>query len=294
MAEGQDKARKVFVVHGRNGKARDAMFTFLRALGLQPLEWSQARAETGSASPYIGQVLDAAFSGAQAAVVLFTPDEIAYLRAEYADGPDDSETQPAPQARPNVLFEAGMAMGRHPERTVLVELGRMRPFSDVAGRHAVRLADSPEKRKDIAERLKTAGCAVDMSGSDWMTAGDFRPPDEPALPLGRRIPSATAASAVRVDVRYHGRGSRSSGRLEILNLGREPLFDVDLRIVERQKEGSSLQLMSRDLPLPRLPAGKTHMVSVLVLRVDYCDVIVTGRTAEGTPVEEEIFLSLTG
>lgn len=34
--------KTVFVVHGRNESARDSMFQFLRALGLEPLEWDQA------------------------------------------------------------------------------------------------------------------------------------------------------------------------------------------------------------------------------------------------------------
>ena len=34
--------RTVFVVHGRNERAREAMFEFLRAIGLHPLEWSEA------------------------------------------------------------------------------------------------------------------------------------------------------------------------------------------------------------------------------------------------------------
>jgi hypothetical protein len=37
----------VFVVHGRNSALRDSMFAFLRAIGLQPLEWSQAVKATG-------------------------------------------------------------------------------------------------------------------------------------------------------------------------------------------------------------------------------------------------------
>ena len=106
------RSRKVFVVQGRNDAARATMFAFLRAIGLDPIEWSVAVQMTGEGSPYIGQVLDVAFDAAQAIVVLLTPDDIAYLRTEYANGEDDPETQALAQARPNVLFEAGMAMGR--------------------------------------------------------------------------------------------------------------------------------------------------------------------------------------
>ena len=168
--------RRVFVVHGRNVAARDGMFNFLRALGLQPIEWDQAIQATGKGSPYIGEILDAAFADAQAIVVLMTPDEIAYLRTEYADGDDDSETIPTAQARPNVLFEAGMAMGRESDRTILVELGSVRPFTDVIGRHAVRMDNSVSKRKALAQRLGVAGCAVDTNGKDWLSEGDLTPP----------------------------------------------------------------------------------------------------------------------
>lgn len=64
--------RIVFVVHGRNIGRRDALFRFLRSIGLKPLEWSQALMSTGRTSPYIGEVLDAAFAKAQAVVVLMT------------------------------------------------------------------------------------------------------------------------------------------------------------------------------------------------------------------------------
>src|SRR5437016_10589538 len=33
---------QVFVVHGRDTRLRDELYTFLRALGLNPIEWSQA------------------------------------------------------------------------------------------------------------------------------------------------------------------------------------------------------------------------------------------------------------
>src|SRR5206468_2612596 len=134
--------QKVFVVHGRNQALRDSIFDFLRAIGLHPLEWSEAVQLTGEASPYVGRVLDVAFKNAQAVVVLITPDDEARLKQEFQKEDDPPyEKQLTGQARPNVLFEAGMAMGRDANRTVLVEVGKLRPFSDVGGRHAVRLTD---------------------------------------------------------------------------------------------------------------------------------------------------------
>ena len=64
--------RKVFVVHGRNESVRSALFDFLRSLDLSPMEWSQALALTGKASPYVGEVLEAAFANARAVIVLLT------------------------------------------------------------------------------------------------------------------------------------------------------------------------------------------------------------------------------
>ena len=165
---------KVFVVHGRNSAVRDAMFSCLRAIGLKPIEWSEAVLATGRPTPYIGDILDAAFSQAQAVVVLLTPDDEARLRPEFVQGDDPPhERDLAGQARPNVLFEAGMAMGRDSGRTVLVEIGVLRPFSDVAGRHVVRFDGSSQRRQELAQRLQSAGCEVNLSGTDWHTVGDF-------------------------------------------------------------------------------------------------------------------------
>ena len=166
--------RNVFVVHGRNLTLRDSMFSFLRAIGLHPIEWTEAVLSTGSASPYIGQILDAAFSQARAIVILFSPDDEGRLREPYRS-PDDPphEIQLTPQARLNVIFEAGMAMGRSADRTVLVEVGALRPFSDVGGRHVIRLNDTTQKRQELAQRLQVAGCAVSLTGTDWHTTGSF-------------------------------------------------------------------------------------------------------------------------
>jgi predicted nucleotide-binding protein len=170
--------RSVMVIHGRDSVARTAMFTFLRALGLEPIEWSQARMDTGSASPYVGEILEAAFNRAQGFVVLLTPDDEARLREDFLKDSDPPyERELTPQGRPNVLFEAGMAMGASSKRTVLVQIGNVRPFSDVGGRHVLHFdGSSTEDRQELAMRLITAGCEVSLTGTDWHTAGDFPEP----------------------------------------------------------------------------------------------------------------------
>ena len=168
------ESKKVFVVHGRDSRLRDDFFSFLRALGLQPIEWSEALKLTGKATPYTGEAIEIAFKTAQAVIVLLSPDDEVRLSPElWKDNEDENEKSTMLQSRPNVLFEAGMAFGTHPDRTLLVEVGQVKAFSDVAGRHVIRLSNSPDKRNDIAERLKTARCDVSRSGSDWLKTGDF-------------------------------------------------------------------------------------------------------------------------
>lgn len=170
--------RSVFVVHGRNRDARDAMFTFLRAIGLQPIEWNEAVQLTNRPSPYIGEVLDTAFGKAQTVVVLMTPDDEVRLRSQFHQPNDPAyETSMTGQARPNVLFEAGMAMGRDADRTVLVEFGQCRPFSDIGGRNTLRFDGSSQRRQELAQRLQTAGASISLTGTDWHTAGDFKSPE---------------------------------------------------------------------------------------------------------------------
>jgi predicted nucleotide-binding protein len=172
-----EKTRRVWVVHGRNDRLRTGLFTYLRSFGLEPLEFSEARKLTGKPLPYVGDILEAAFQHAQAVVVLLTPDDEARLRPEFQT-PADPEFEKilTGQARPNVLFEAGMAIVSHRDRTVLVQFGELRPFSDVAGRHLVHMNGSTQKRQELASRLEAAGCSVNLNGTDWHTAGDLTPP----------------------------------------------------------------------------------------------------------------------
>ncbi len=122
------------------------------------------------------EVLRAGFEVAQAAVAIFTPDEEVRLLPKFCKDDDPAhERELMPQPRPNVIFEAGMVMAHFPRRTVIVQIGRMRPFADLSGIHFVKLDNSIAARRDFIRRLKIAGCAIDDPETtiSWHTAGKF-------------------------------------------------------------------------------------------------------------------------
>jgi len=250
--------RRVFVVHGRDTKLRLDFFAFLRALDLHPIEWSEAIALTGKGSPYVGETLDAAFEDAQAIVVLLTPDDIVRLHPTLAAANDPPEESiDSLQARPNVLFEAGMAFGRNPSRTILVEVGNVKRFSDVGGRHTVRLTNDPAKRQDLADRLTTAGCKVVIRSQDWLKTGDFSVGRAPALPALDPPASQEEPLIKWVDLNYPA-DSGLQGTLEAEgyrvkwcmddNLARSLDIDGWTLVTQQQGNGRATILKIKDYP----------------------------------------------
>jgi len=149
---GAPSERDVFVIHGGHEPARAALFDFLRALGLRPLQWEELITRTGSPAPYRDQVLRRAFADNRAAVVLLTPD---------GDGP-------------TTLVEAGMALALQPERTVLVQIGGPPGTPGPGGRDAIHLdAKNSRALQQLAQRLRMTGCAVDTDGTDWLDLDRF-------------------------------------------------------------------------------------------------------------------------
>lgn len=131
----------VFVIHGRQ-KLLD-FHGFLRAIGLKPLEWSAARRMTGKPTPFTWEIVDTALTQAGAIVALLTTDDEARLRQDlWGESENAIEKELLAQPRQNVLFEAGAAYGRAPQRTILVRIGSHRPMSDLAGHHILALNNS--------------------------------------------------------------------------------------------------------------------------------------------------------
>jgi predicted nucleotide-binding protein len=193
--------RLVFVVHGRDENLRRSIFDFIRAVGLTPLEWSKARAMTGKPNPVISEILDTAFARAAAVVVVLSPDDEAKLADHFIRPSDPAhERRLAGQPRANVLWEGGMAYSRSADRTVLVQVGKVRPFSDIAGHHILHLTDAPEDRTEFVARLRSAKCEVDTDGRDWLRVGTFQaaaPKPRPSRKSPRRKPRRPSRRAGR-------------------------------------------------------------------------------------------------
>jgi predicted nucleotide-binding protein len=191
------QGRRVFVVHGRDRSARDAVTALLKAFDLKVITWRDAAAHAGGGTPYTGDIVAAGMDMADAVVVLLTPDDIGYVRPMFR-GEDDQphEAEPTGQARLNVIFEAGMAVARDRNRVVLVAVGNVRKMSDIEGLNLIRMHDGIECRKDLAQRLRSAGLAVDDSGEEWRTAGNFNCAPLSAIDLEPIFPDISPAGTV--------------------------------------------------------------------------------------------------
>jgi predicted nucleotide-binding protein len=171
------KDNSMFVVHGRDAKLNQDMYAFLASIGIVPMEWDHAiKAAKGGANPIVGDVISQAMDRVQGVMILFSPDEEAKIRTKFASQGDKNKGHHLKgfQPRPNVIFEAGLALGAHSEKTILVQVGVVRDISDIAGKHMVQLSNSFADRKRLADRLESKlKFKIDLTGTTWQTIGNF-------------------------------------------------------------------------------------------------------------------------
>lgn len=166
----QPNPSMVFVVFRQhNNLAKEVMDDFLKALGLNPHDLGEVVKYLAKGDDdTIGNRLKAAFNTAQGFMVLLTPDEEARLRDEWVED-DDEENPPIFQPRPNVMLEAGMALGIDESRTILVRMARPKePFTlptDIDGRYLAVLGTAKKTNKkglkDVLVKLERAECKLE-------------------------------------------------------------------------------------------------------------------------------------
>ena len=122
------------------------------------------------------EVIYNAMNKVQGVLVVFSPDEEARLKSTFCNPIDKKKGLCTldGQARPNVIFEAGLALGAHSKKTLLVQVGDVRDISDIAGKHLVHLSNTPASLKGTGAKAQDqTQFKVDTTGDQWLTIGNF-------------------------------------------------------------------------------------------------------------------------
>ncbi len=141
---------RAFIIHGQDIDARDELTKFLTALGLEVRPFY--RADDGGKARLILENVIAGINQADAVFVLFTPDEQAAFHdprtGAFKERTPRGEEFAGWQPRPNVVFEAGLAVGIAGDKTALVRVGPVRRISDLDGVLYIDL-DEPDAKDQL-------------------------------------------------------------------------------------------------------------------------------------------------
>lgn len=143
-------SKKVFIVHGHDGEARETVARFLGGIGFEPIILNE---QANLGRTIIEKVEANANVGF--AVVLLTPDDF---------GRAKGEAELEPRARQNVLLELGYFMAKlGRERVVALRRGEVSIPSDFAGVVWEEMDGSGGWRQKLARELGAAGHSIDWN-----------------------------------------------------------------------------------------------------------------------------------
>ena len=143
--------KEVFVIHGRDNEAKEAVARFLARLDLEPVILHEQPNEGRTIIEKFEEHAQAAF-----AVVLLTPDDAGALENE--------KDTLRPRARQNVIFEFGYFIGRlGRKRVCALTRGDLEMPSDYDGVLYVPLDADGAWRMRLVKELRAAGLNVDAN-----------------------------------------------------------------------------------------------------------------------------------
>lgn len=150
LASGEPPSRRVFVVHGHDGEARETVARYLHALDFEPVILHEQANQGRTVIEKIEAQSDVKF-----AVVLLTPDDV---------GRSVKESDLKHRARQNVLLELGYFLGSLGRSKVCaLKRGDVDIPSDFAGVVWEKMDDGNGWKLSLARELKAAGHEVDLN-----------------------------------------------------------------------------------------------------------------------------------
>jgi len=143
-------SRKVFIVHGHDGEARETVARFLSTIGFEPIILHEQPNKGRTVIEKVEAHSDVGF-----AVVLLTPDDVGRAR---------NDTELVPRARQNVLLELGYfiaKLGR--ERVCALKRGEVLIPSDFAGVVWEDMDGAGGWKSRLGRELEAAGQVIDWN-----------------------------------------------------------------------------------------------------------------------------------
>jgi len=149
-SEARNRSRRVFVVHGHDGEAREMVARFLKAMEFEPVILHEQANQGGTVIEKFEANSDVDF-----AVILLTPDDL---------GRSIREDELKPRARQNVLLELGYFIGRLGRGSVCaLRRGDVELPSDYVGVVWEKMDEGGGWKLALARELKAAGNEVDLN-----------------------------------------------------------------------------------------------------------------------------------
>lgn len=144
------QSRRVFIVHGHDGEARELVARFLKSMDFEPVILHEQANQGGTVIEKFEAHSDVGF-----AVVLLTPDDL---------GRSIKEEELKPRARQNVLLELGYFIGHlGRDKVCALRRGDVELPSDYVGVVWEKMDDSGGWKLALARELKAAGHEVDLN-----------------------------------------------------------------------------------------------------------------------------------
>ncbi|MEQ8693781.1 MAG: nucleotide-binding protein [Gammaproteobacteria bacterium] len=141
--------RKVFVVHGHDGEARESIARFLEKLGFEPIILYEQANQGRTIIEKVEAHSDVGF-----AVVLLTPDDEGNAKGQ----------KPQARARQNVILELGYFIGRlGRSRVMALKQGELEIPSDFHGVVYESLSSGEEWKRALGRELESAGFEIDWN-----------------------------------------------------------------------------------------------------------------------------------